>query len=402
MRRGLLSLFVGLGLMVPAVPAIAADPWVAPSDVAAAATDPDRFAWQLFIALTWPADQTSRQPASDRPYGDPGPVMFETWALSDQIFLPKAAQPPTWDAIPWSGIRSFGSPPVSGEIAQFRKIDPVAPGSASDQRVEVRFNRAAFDYIRDNALFSVEGQQWFYYNHQPISFPAGAIEVQAVWRPISEADKARYQWAEYRDAKTKRVFTYGLSALSVASKVLPRWFWATFEHVDNPYRSGVFDEGWLTPSHDSLACGAGPGDCNRAPTGLHLEGTRWENYRLRGAQVDYVDAEGNPLIVANSELETGFQRSSSCMSCHVRATVGPSVNEPASFTFSGGKDHAPASPAATHLSAFKTAVDGRVTGYTGVPQPDDFLLPGQPPGGRDRFLSLDSVWSLVRAQCVGK
>ena len=25
--------------------------------------------------------------ASDRPYGDPGPVMFETWAQPDQVFL---------------------------------------------------------------------------------------------------------------------------------------------------------------------------------------------------------------------------------------------------------------------------------------------------------------------------
>jgi hypothetical protein len=283
----------------------------------------------------------------------------------------------------------------------FRDVGAVAPGSVSHEQEEVRLNRPAFDYVRDNSLFSVEGQQWFFYNHQPIVFPVGAVEVQVVWRAIGEEDKARYQWEEFRDAKSKRRYLYGLTALHIQSKVLPHWFWATFEHVDNPYRPGLYDEGWLTRSRDSVACPATQLDCNRVPTGFGLEGTRWENYRLRGSQIDYVDDEGDPLILANSELETGFQQSSSCMSCHVRSTIGPSRNDAASFVSSAdSKDHPPARPAAMRLPVFKIDADGTVTSYNGPPQPGEFLLPGQAGGGRDTFLSLDFVWSLIEAQSV--
>ncbi len=235
----------GLGLAGAGVPAIAADPWVVSTDAALALRDPDRFAWHMFVALTWPADPSSRLPASDRPYGDPGPVMFETWAMSDQVFLPKGAAPPAWDDIDWSD-RTLSTASVPRQIAIFRDVAAVKSGSISDEQEEVRLNRPAFDYIRDNGLYSVEGQQWFFYNRQPIAFPLGAIAVQTVWRPIGEEDKARYQWQEFRDPKRKRPYLYGLTALHIQSKVLPHWFWATFEHVDNPYRPGLYDEGWLT------------------------------------------------------------------------------------------------------------------------------------------------------------
>ena len=81
-------------------PTVAADPWTVPADVDTALRDPDRFAWQMFVALTWPADIGSRAAASDRPYGSAGPVVFETWALSDQVYLARGAQPTAWDDIP--------------------------------------------------------------------------------------------------------------------------------------------------------------------------------------------------------------------------------------------------------------------------------------------------------------
>ncbi len=401
MRRVVFGLLAGLTMALPALPAVAADPWDIPTDAALAARDPDRFAWNLFVALTWPADEASRMPATDRPYGDPGRVMFETWAASDQAFLAKGAQPPTWEEIDWSGTRTLNSRSVPRQIAMFRDVSSVKSGSVSDEQEEVRLNRPAYDYIRENSLYSVEGQQWFFYNDRPIAFPPGSIEVQAVWRAIGEEDKARYQWEEFRDAKTKHRYIYGLTALHIQSKVLPHWFWATFEHVDNPYRPGIFDEGWLNPSSDSAACPATELDCNRAPTGFGLEGTRWENYRLRGTQIDYSDVDGNPVILANSELETGFQQTASCMSCHVRSTIGPSRNEPASFAIGpNDKDHQPARPVPMRLPVFKIDSDGRVTSYYGEPQPDEFLLPGQVAGGRERFLALDFVWSLIEAESV--
>ena len=171
MRRVVFSLLAGLVVAGFALPAVAADPWVVPTDAALAARDPDRFAWGLFVALTWPADEASRMPASDRPYGDPGPVMFETWAQSDQVFLAKGAEPPTWDEIDWSGARTLDTRSVPRQIAMFRDVSSVKSGSVSDEQEEVWLNRATFDYIRENSLYSVEGQQWFFYNRRPIAFP---------------------------------------------------------------------------------------------------------------------------------------------------------------------------------------------------------------------------------------
>ena len=399
MKRVLLGALAALLCAGSLAPVRAADPWVVPSDAGMALRDPDRFAWQMFIALTWPADVGSRAPATDRPYGSPGPVVFETWPLSDQVYLPKGAAPPAWDDIPWSGVRNLGNRAVPRQIAIFRQVEVGQPGTRDHQQEEIRMNRATFDYLRDNHLYSIEGQELRFVNKQPVSFPAGAIEVKAIWRLIREEDKARYQWTAMRDPKTGKMFAYGLTALHIASKTLPHWFWATFEQVENPYRTGLHDEGWLNPSRDSIACPAERLDCNLAPQGLGLQGTRWEYYRLRGSQVDYLDGRGYPVILANSEIETGFQQSASCMSCHARSTIGPLRNDAARFPFGPeANTHPSAPPVALRLPVFRTLPDGQIASFNGPPEPAAMLLPGQGAGGTATYLPLDFVWSMIEAQ----
>ena len=402
MKLAILAAMLALAAIGTRTPAHAADPWVVPTDASLAIRDPDRFAWQMFVALTWPADVDSRMPASDRPYGTPGPVMFETFALSDQVYLDKGAQPPSWEDIPWSGTRTLSRDSLPRQLGLVRREDTITPGKAGHQQEEVRLNRATFDYIRDNELYSIEGQQWFFYNRQPVSFPTGAIEVKAIWRPIEEEDKARYQWTAMKDPKTGRKLNYGLTALHITSNVLPNWFWATFEHVDNPYRSDVHDEGWLVPSRDSVACPPGFLDCNRAPSGFGLESTRWANYRLRGTQIDYVEQDGNPVILANSQIETGLQQTASCMTCHGRATIGPNRNAAAGFIFDPENDtHPPTPPEPMRLPVFKVMPDGSVQSFNGAPEPGVYALPGQVAGGTARYLPLDFVWSLREAKSRG-
>ena len=45
-------------------------------------------------------------------------------------------------------------------------------------------------------------------------------------------------------------------------------------------------------------------------------------YRLKGAQVDFTDRTGRPTIVGNSITEAGFVSTSSCITCHARASIG--------------------------------------------------------------------------------
>ena len=169
---------------------------------------------------------------------------------------------------------------------------------------------------------------------------------------------------------------------SITTKDIPNWFWATFEHVDNPSREGA--EGWQTPTVDSAS------DFRGFPSGLGIENSRWQYYRLRGTQVDFVDSFGNPTILANSQIESGFQVTSSCITCHARAAIGPRI---------------PDSPGANRLSIFKSELPQNqspsiVIGNSGV-LPEELFVSrtfNDNITGELKYLQLDFVWSLMRAQ----
>ncbi len=200
-----------------------------------------------------------------------------------------------------------------------------------------------------------------------------AKEVKAQWRVITAAEKPRYHWVEVTGSDGQQKI-YGLTALHITSKDLPNWFWATFEHVDNPGRPG--NEPWLNPSVDRFACAGTAPNCNRAPAGIGLQGTEWENYRLRGTQVDFTDSRGRSTILANSQPEAGFQRTSSCITCHARSTVG----------MQGAQ--------VSRLSIFAPSAPGTAVGYVGAADPAWF----RKADGSSAFTQLDFVWALRRAR----
>lgn len=399
----LLCVAAGFSSSAPAqstVPsANASAPWLTSSDANEAARFPDVFAWRNFIALTWPADLQTGGADAAKPYGVEGPVVFETWAPAKNVYLPDGQRPPAWEDLARDPHRAVTAADKPLQLMLLREVEPTPPGTSGHQTDEVRLNRATYDYVRDNGLYSVDGQQRFFYSRTKVDFPVAAMEIKAVWRPISEDQKPRYHWAVMTDAQSGSTFLYGLTTLHITSKALPNWHWSTFEHVDNPFRQGIHDEGWLNPSRDSAACPPVQLDCNGLPKGLGLEGTRWENYRLRGSQIDYVDDVGRPVILGNSELETGFQTTASCMTCHGRATIGPNINGPASFEFgSDFKDHPLAPPTAARLPVFKQMPGGRFESFNGAPTPDQFLLPDRLASEPRTYLPLDFVWSMMRAQ----
>jgi hypothetical protein len=257
-------------------------------------------------------------------------------------------------------------------------VDPVA---SARRLTEIRLDRTAYEFIRAQRLYDREGQLQAARSAQGVSFPGGATEVKAKWRPILESERARYHSLRITRADGSSQL-YGLTALAMASKVLPTWFWATFEHVDNP--SLADGEGWKLPSRDRFACGTAPPDCNRIPRGLGLEGTVWANYRLRGTQTDFVDPAGEPTRLANSELEAGFQTTASCMTCHARASIGAQAEGAALRLpiFDLGPTVAEADPLARR-------------GFVGRPRSEWFA-----PVAADatRYVPLDFVWSLSQAQ----
>ena len=266
----------------------------------------------------------------------------------------------------------------------------------------MRLNRATFDYIRDNSLYSIEGQQWFFYNRQPIAFPPGSIEVQTVWRAIGEEDKARYQWEEFRDAKTKKPLHLRPDGAAHRLEGPAALALGDLRAVDNPYRPGVYDEGWLNPSRDSVACPAGAARLQSRPRRLRPGGhalgelpparhpdrlcrrrRQSRDPRQFGAG-DRLPAVGVLHVVPRAldhraQSQRGGELRLRCRQQGARAGEA--------------RGHAPAG----------VQDRSRRTGHRATTvrrMPGEFLLPGQAEGGRARFLALDFVWSLIEAESV--
>jgi len=243
--------------------------------------------------------------------------------------------------------------------------------------MEVRMNKPAFDFIVDNELWYTQGQEAAFQKGAKIDFPPEAVEIKAIWRAIKETDKPRFHWAANPQDGNK---PYGLIALHITSKALPHWTWATFEQIDNPRRCKV---GGCNDSFGLTSAGQVSPDLLQMFSGAGL-GPEWQSYRLTGSQVDFMNAAGQPTVVGNSEIETTFMLTTSCITCHARATIGPP------------------NPGINRLSVFRrqpplpTPPD-RLVSYNGKPDPLWYFADPANPATR-KYLELDFVWSFSRAQ----
>lgn len=377
------------------------DPWVEPQDTSAALNDTDKYAWRLFIALNWPADVAKRQADPSRKFGENTTTVWESWKLSsgdnDEVFLAGGVDPGPW--LPGKKIdrklEDFESLPLQQRQRlkhKKKQIDPKFDPTIPAGENENHMNKDAYEFIRDNDLYNVEGQEALFdkaaqifmkasgegrpvdFSEIRLDFPANAKEVKAQWRPIGEQEKSRYRWEEFEDEEGEK-HLYGLTAIHITTKDLPNWLWATFEHVDNPKRDGA--EPWIIPTRDRAAGPAG------FPDGMGIEGTRWQYYRLRGTQIEFTNPTGEATILANSQIEQGFQTTSSCVTCHARATIGPKVRR-----------------AANRLSIFHRQYGGTVVGSVGVLEENLFVRRSfsDPITGELQYLPLDFVWSFMRAK----
>jgi hypothetical protein len=456
------------------------------TDLHPAVNNPDKFAWELFIQLNHPAKVGERgTPDLTKTLGEPGLRVWETWKLArTEVFLPDGCKPPAWDEVaPTPGpvasqpsllqsvqnpteLKFFDPPKFSEDIADRLgvEVDPsplaqpnlnfatqLSPAISTptvdvqDLGNETRMNRATFDFVVSKRLYNIEGQEDFLRRGLAIEFPADSIEVKAAWRLFSEreldpertfedlngdgtvADNERglallqrrfyVAYGLATDEGTQQVQTkpFGLVGLHIITKDIPNWFWATFEHASNPLPEvGNLDR------HSPPETGS-PQEVSR---------TVWENYRLRGTQVDFVDATGRPTTLGNTQIEGGFQASSSCITCHARASIGQRLDNlfardgqqmfgPGTFIPpSGSISRPPSAPGsytfgANRLNVFedihatrafptlpandpqnRTRQIARLTGAIGAPDPKLFALEGT---SRAQYTQLDFVWSLRRA-----
>lgn len=381
-----------------------------PQDSALAINEPDKYAWRLFVALNWPADPAKCEADKAKKLGDNGKTTWESWRSKRDTFLPKAKAPDAWTACsavtPKVLARNSEHEAVAEQLVAM-KVPKTGPGifiepptgvfsTAEDE--EVRLNRATYEFILQNKLYDLDEQERLAKaGTTTLKFPLAAKEVKGHWIVIEEADKPRYHWAEVtEDGGAKKL--YGLVALHIITKDLPRWFWSTFEHVDNasrwakkhpPPNGDDGFAGWeAVRPRDSFACDAAHLDCGKAPTGIGLDGTKWENYRLRGTQVDFVDDRGRPTVLPNSKIEGGFEQTSmSCITCHALAVKGDRART-MPIRIIQMKDGKPIVNPTQHP-----------LGLIGVPDTSLFdEAQNGSPGKDTTLMGLDFVWSLRNAQ----
>ena len=328
-KRLLCATAVSLAILGLSFSFASAQPWKEPQDTFAALFEPDRYAWRLFVALSWPANVANKEADASKTLGAPGTVVWETWRnvrpeAPDTVFRLDGSDPGPWLGPPGPVIaraesqfdRSVAS--QTDVTALRRRRGAPAPQPMFDEGgggAEVRMNSATYEFIRQNKLYNVQGQlAQFVAGQENLFFPPNAKEIKAAWRRIDVSDRPRYHWAEVTMSNGSKE-TWGLISLHIITKDLPNWFWSTFEHIDNKTSGPT----WSVKSVDRVACPTPPHDCDQAPTGFGLEGTKWANYRLRGSQIDFINSIGAPTTLSNSQLEA--VQNSSCMTCHAMATI---------------------------------------------------------------------------------
>jgi hypothetical protein len=227
---------------------------------------------------------------------------------------------------------------------------------------------------------------------------------------------------------------YYLVALTNSAKTLPNWHWYAIEHVGNRgrcdfigcndsfgYQAAGVTVGGNTygrnyiPPHPLAAgdpdfhapigfgqtylpaeigetmtgqlkalfagLGVGTAEADADPKVLDPADPAWRNYRLKGTQTKFTEADGSTTLVGASTAEGGFVNSSSCMTCHATASTDAYGNPGISSLGTVSR---------LNLFGFRQSASG-------APDHSWFYSLGTP-----NFIAepMDFIWGIVNAHCV--
>lgn len=251
---------------------------------------------------------------------------------------------------------------------------------------EVKLNPSVVTFLQTpkQSLYNLDQQTAFYNatkpgsaglppGQTPIDFPPTAFEVKSSWYLPTAAEISNNSLGLFlrpictTDDCSAATGTGGMTGLHVLWKVFPKshWIWMTFEYTNNPTLTPIvtgqqtfYPDGQTTcfPTFSNPApCTQGPlppspplpnNPVSQAASALNalvqplLKGTSFANYKLVGVQVVPV-LNGTNTMLANNHIETDFgatqsvlggaqSPTSSCVSCHYNAGIGPVTNCPTS------------------------------------------------------------------------
>ncbi|WP_375414815.1 hypothetical protein [uncultured Bradyrhizobium sp.] len=364
-----------------------------------ALNNPDKLSWELFVQVTKPAATTGNNN-----------VLFETWASDEDTFqqnplFPGSTSPPVCATGPaveaaapppgGPGVQLAGASPKILKVPALQRLAPPRPGGQLEATVggseEVRRNQATFNFIYCNKLYRQAGLKAAFAAGKPISFPTDSIEVKANWVPASSVEQLLYHVNTASDGKQ-----YALVSMHIISKLVPNWTWATFEHRNNAGRCDFIgcrdDFGAKMPlvkAHGTTgqqypACEKT--DALKAMFNAAGLPALWQNYCLKGSQVDFTTATGVPTLLGNSVTENGFVNTSSCMSCHSRASV-----------LASGEDAQGAGFIDPPVAALCPSGPNASCSPNGTPNPTWFWNnPGQP-NQTMKAMQTDFIWAIPLA-----
>ncbi len=357
--------------------------------------DFDVLSWGTFITAVTPA----RAPAPA------GTVTFQTWATDAETFPPSGT--PVWPGTTPQGgqqvealrahLRNPFQPSAlgrarahlphiqlqtgaTGELPPCSKPGDAAAGNfptpatatANCYAEEVTRNRAAFEFIVTQNLYSQAGLATNFASATPIAFPTDALEVKTDWVPVHTVAV----WLTNNQGKSQVVIPdefvrqnyfltqqdgieYALVSMHINSKILPNWLWVTFEHQFNPGRCdtmGCYDKFGAKAAQSDVrphkVANTRYPNCGKSDDLVTLFdraglASVWKNYCLKETQVDYVSTQaaskGRPVLGGDSFTERVAAAvpiaQSSCISCHKYASFGakgcvdfsgnPGLNSPA-------------------------------------------------------------------------
>lgn len=311
-----------------------------------AASNPDKYAWIKFSEFFAPINKTGKT------------MNWETWINEDNIYT-SCNTKPIWPSQPQqdylndlknhtlrSTIDTLMMEKIKASNGELSTTDfmYLTLNFEHPYLEESRINKDMFNYIVDNSLYNADTVRKMAVLNT-IDLPSSAAIIKAQWKVIRPDQKDKYFWhiikksalAEKKDQfygieTLGQEVIIGLAAFHIVTKELPNYVWMTFEHVDNPGRCdyiGCHDKFGYSPSVveankiDSLVY-TEPAEMSSELALLFKQNNirdELKNYRLKATQIDYLDNQGNPTLNGNSVLEANLVETSSCISCHARATV---------------------------------------------------------------------------------
>jgi len=330
----------------------------------------DNMAWQMFVALNWAASEVDQPPS--RGLTMPGTRVFQKYRKVSSLFHDpnaKIAACPSTIVVPkfFIGSDNSGKPsPNHEEYLQASTNLPLIDVNGNWTIFERRVNDIEAQYLLapnndpTQTLTTMTGQGRFIAsNPNGARFTAsdasqtgkvGSIEIKTAWRiidPRTGDDPSRYftQTAivgvRSNLVKTGQQFctsvTLGLVGMHIIQRnpvdpknpqLLPKWIWATFEHVDNaPVAQSPCDVGnplgcpgpsWL----NQPSCGpAKPESGIRYSYYKPLSGTQATNIRPRSprASTDQPQFYWNrtrPYATGNTTADTAMPQATRCFSIY--------------------------------------------------------------------------------------